>query len=119
MKKSLKLNDSINGKLYLDIDNGSKIEKNIEKNLSSVNKTLQNIGSILNKAVYKKLIKGENVKKTVDLAKKTSSLSDTSSKLCNSLNNKYNNDIKDYNIGELDKRIKNLEKKLSLILEDK
>ena len=115
----LKLSESMNKKkLYLDSANASTIEKEIERQLTSINKTLNNINSILNKAIYKKMVKGDSSKKFIDLSKKISSNIESSNKLANDLALKFDSDFKDYSIGILDSRISELEKKLSIILND-
>ena len=105
-------------KLYIDLDNTLKTRKDIIKQFNSINKSLSKISGILNKMLYKKVIKKDS-KKVAELSNKCSLLAEESLKLMNDFDYKFDSDMKDYSIKILDSRISDLENKLSKLINEK
>lgn len=113
IKKSLAKKDAIN-----DSSSASVLIDNISEECSKISNSFNEIASILNKAVYKKIIDGEDTDKFINLSRKCSSLADRISNKSNTLGLKYEDDEKSILINQLNERIEELEKKINYLIDE-
>ena len=120
MSNSVSISENMNKKkVYVDPKNMLKIKKDISNQINMIEKSLNKLGTLLNKAVYKKNVKGNDLGTFVELSKKCNVQSEYSEKLLMTFESKLSNDINGVTIKGLDDRIKELEKQISAFLKDK
>lgn len=103
--------------IYVDSDNMDSLIDDIVMNFEIIGKSLNDVESILNKSIYKKIFEGNDIKKVLNLCKDFSFLVDRNLKVSSNLETKYNFSVKDYDINQLNERIDILERKIDLITE--
>lgn len=103
--------------IYVDSDNMDSLIDNIVMNFEIIGKSLNDVESILNKSIYKKIFEGNDIEKVLNLCKDFSFLVDRNLKVSSNLETKYNFSVKDYDINQLNERIDILERKIDLITE--
>lgn len=103
--------------IYVDSDNMDSLIDNIVMNFEIIGKSLNDVESILNKSIYKKIFEGNDIEKVLNLCKDFSFLVDRNLKVGSNLETKYNFSVKDYDINQLNERIDILERKIDLITE--
>ena len=103
--------------IYVDSDNMDSLIDDIVMNFEIIGKSLNDVESILNKSIYKKIFEGNDIEKVLNLCKDFSFLVDRNLKVGSNLETKYNFSVKDYDINQLNERIDILERKIDLITE--
>lgn len=103
--------------IYVDSDNMDCLIDDIVMNFEIIGKSLNDVESILNKSIYKKIFEGNDIEKVLNLCKDFSFLVDRNLKVGSNLETKYNFSVKDYDINQLNERIDILERKIDLITE--
>ena len=103
--------------IYVDSDNMDSLIDDIVMNFEIIGKSLNDVESILNKSIYKKIFEGNDIEKVLNLCKDFSFLVDRNLKVSSNLETKYNFSVKDYDINQLNDRIDILERKIDLITE--
>lgn len=103
--------------IYVDSDNMDSLIDDIVMNFEIIGKSLNDVESILNKSIYKKIFEGNDIEKVLNLCKDFSFLVDRNLKVSSNLETKYNFSVKDYDINQLNERIDILERKIDLITE--
>lgn len=115
-KKTIVLHKNMNKKdLYLDSKKADSCKKNILKQLDIIQKSFDELDSILNKMSMKKTFIDEYNGFSLQCAKKCVSQAQAARSLMMNLESKYNDDQKSILIRELDERISYIEKKLANI----
>ena len=99
-------------KLYVDTNHCDPIKKNILKQLEILEKSFDQMSSLLNKASYKKLFREDYNSVALQCSKKSLSLSEDFKELGTEIDTKYNDDVKMALINNLNERISYLEDKL-------
>ena len=102
---------------YNLINNKVSLIDDIVMNFEIIGKSLNDVESILNKSIYKKIFEGNDIEKVLNLCKDFSFLVDRNLKVSSNLETKYNFSVKDYDINQLNERIDILERKIDLITE--
>ena len=113
-KPNIVLNDKMNKKdLRLDTSRANPLKKNILKQLGNVSQSFEELESIINKMVLKKMFSDEYNNVSIQCARKCLSQSQISKNLMISFDTKYNDDVKTILIKDLDDRISYLESVIS------
>lgn len=115
-KATTKISSKMNkNELNLNQDKATPIKMSMMKQFDTIQKSLSNINSCLNKAVSKKVVKGNYATQFKGWAKKCNSQAAAAKKKRTNLNSKYNEDVKNYTIKLLDTRITELEAKIKAL----
>ena len=113
-KPNVILNNKMNNKdLYLDTVHANPLKKNILKQLGVVSQSFEELESIMNKMVLKKMFSEDYNNISIQCSRKCLSQAQISKNLMVSLDSKYNDDVKTILIKDLDERISYLESILS------
>lgn len=99
-------------KLYVDSKHCDSIKKDVIKQLDVLDKSFEQLSSLLNKASYKKLFRDDYNAVALQCSKKSLSQSNNFKQIRNDLELKYNDDVKMALINNLNERISYLEDKL-------
>ena len=84
--------------IYVDSDNMDSLIDDIVMNFEIIGKSLNDVESILNKSIYKKIFEGNDIEKVLNLCKDFSFLVDRNLKVGSNLETKYNFSVKDENL---------------------
>ena len=113
-KVPINLNENMSKKnLSLDTKNAEPIKTNVIKQLEIINKSLNELDSILNRLVIKNLLNDEYKSFAIQCSKKCSLQAQAASALQSNIESKYNDDQKTILIQNLDERISFLEERIA------
>lgn len=113
-KPSVSLNDNMKLKnVYVNSTKTDLIIKDIEKQFDTITKSLDKIDTIMNKCVYKKIVKNEDCETFLGWARVCEKESINIVDVKKDFKYAYNDDVKNYTIKLLDERIAALEKSIA------
>lgn len=118
-KATTKINSKMSkDSLNLDESKATPLKNSMMKQFDTIQKSLTNINSYMNKAVSKKVVTGSYANAFKGWAKKCNSQSAAAKKRRTALNTKYSEDVRNYTVKLLDQRIAELEAKINALGND-
>lgn len=103
--------------LYVDSTSARVLQDDIEKQLNSIQSSLNAINTLMNQAVAGGAVEGSYAEAFKGWAKKCSSQAVTAKEKEDAFKYKYSNDVKQYTMNLLDSRIAELENQIASITE--
>lgn len=103
--------------LYVDSASARVLQDDIEKQLNSIQSSLNAINTLMNQAVAGGAVEGSYAEAFKGWAKKCSSQAVTAKEKEDAFKYKYSNDVKQYTMNLLDSRIAELENQIASITE--
>ena len=112
------INDNMSDvELYVDSASARVLQEDIEKQLNSIQSSLNTINTLMNQAVAGGAVEGSYAEAFKGWAKKCSSQAVTAKEKEDAFKYKYSNDVKQYTMNLLDSRIAELENQIASITE--